>query len=554
MIDGEMRRGFCRARQHLVRSVRSVSYNMAKLIRNDRMRESWLQRPQSNTAIVFVHGIFSSSAKCWTHKNGVCWPEMVRTSPTLSHLGVYLFEYKTGAFAGSYGLPDAVDSLKEHWKLDGLDLLTNVIFVCHSMGGIVTRKFLLDNAVNLQGKRIGIFLLGSPTLGSKLATGLAPLARFFGNEQAAILSYVKNNPWLKDLHKGFKNLKEAGTLDIQGKELIEDKPSFWSGKKIVQDHSAAVYFGDPYKVPDADHSGISKPSSDRAVQHRMLEQFVSQFAPLNFKYSETLPLVAKNNTQETTSPKSLFDVYAPNCRDFYYLRSVDINFTTAFTTNSVWLHGPSGVGKTSIVKRYIDIEGKRPIEISLSLLGRSATPQSVLREIVETLRGRYGISNPALATNSEAVDLVCRAESGSTFVLFIDEVPVNANGNADSVLETVAGLLDGAKRRGRIETKFVVCSISEPSTTGNGRFLEQFSVLRVLPWEYADLIGLAKIIKTDIPTLNLTDTDVADITSQANGSPRFMKTAFRHLHRMPEDRALSVSGAIELTQDSLKGF
>jgi hypothetical protein len=82
------------------------------------------------------------------------------------------------------------------------------------------------------------------------------------------------------------NLKEGGTLRIEGKELVEDKfielkkiklGIVW-GRQVVEPFSGARYFGEPYKVPKSDHFSIAKPDDKNAIQHRLLSRFVSENA------------------------------------------------------------------------------------------------------------------------------------------------------------------------------------------------------------------------------------------------------------------------------------
>jgi hypothetical protein len=162
------------------------------------------------------------------------------------------------------------------------------IFVCHSMGGIVVRKYIVERQAELieAGKEIDLFLVASPSLGSTYADWLSPLAQLFGHAQAGALRFVRNNNWLMDLDKEFMNLKEGGTLRIEGKELVEDKfielkkiklGIVW-GRQVVEPFSGARYFGEPYKVPKSDHFSIAKPDDKNAIQHRLLSGFVSENA------------------------------------------------------------------------------------------------------------------------------------------------------------------------------------------------------------------------------------------------------------------------------------
>jgi pimeloyl-ACP methyl ester carboxylesterase len=241
----------------------------------------WIRRPRGTTSVVFVHGILSSGETAWRNDNGAYWPELLKNEPELNSIGIYVFTYQTGIFSGSYSLGDIVDALKEHTRLDGALESNRLIFVCHSMGGLVVRKFLVERASDLilEGKQIGLFLVASPSLGSNYAKWLSPLARMLGQAQAEALRFVQNNAWLGELDKEFINLKEAGKLDITGKELVEDKfvflQKFWR-TQVVEAFAGARYFGEPYKVPGSNHFSIAKPENDRAIQHRLLREFVKE--------------------------------------------------------------------------------------------------------------------------------------------------------------------------------------------------------------------------------------------------------------------------------------
>jgi len=240
--------------------------------------------PNTDISVVFVHGVLSDGNSCWTNENGSYWPKLLDSESNLGSLGIYAFTYHTGFFSGSYSLGDIVDALKEHMKLDGVFKSRRLIFVCHSMGGIVVRKFIVERAAELiqEQKEIGLFLVASPSLGSSYADWLSPLARTLGHSQADALRFVRNNVWLSDLDKEFKNLKESGRLKITGKELVEDKFIFLDkliGRQVVERFAGAVYFGESFKVPGSDHFSIAKPADKAAVQHRLLFDFIQKSRP-----------------------------------------------------------------------------------------------------------------------------------------------------------------------------------------------------------------------------------------------------------------------------------
>jgi hypothetical protein len=248
------------------------------------MQGKWLRKPIDGTTVAFVHGILSTGESCWQNENGSYWPALLKDESKFPDMGIYVYTYETDIFSGTYSLNDVVDDLKERiLTLDKVMDSKRIVFVCHSMGGIVVRKLLVERMTDFADRNIniGLYLVASPSLGSDYANWLKPLAKFMGHTQADALRFSQNNIWLNDLDKEFMNLKESGRLKIQGKELIEDKfvvlKGFWR-KQVVEPFSGARYFGERYKVPVSDHFSIAKPEDRNAVQHRLLLEFIEQMA------------------------------------------------------------------------------------------------------------------------------------------------------------------------------------------------------------------------------------------------------------------------------------
>lgn len=252
----------------------------------------WVRQPTNDLTVIFIHGINSSEA-CWRHSNGTYWPELLRDENDFPSIGVYVFSYRTNFMRSNYNLGDVVDSLRTYLHLDKVLQHSQVIFVCHSMGGIVARRFLVTQQLKLlkDGLReVGLFLVASPSLGSNYANMLGTLinvigfSRFIGNTQTDALRFSQDNIWLNDLDKDFMNLKDAGNLKIKGQELIEELPIsivkfifffFKKQEQIVEPFSGARYFGNSIKVPESDHFTIARPESNLSIQHRILCDFIN---------------------------------------------------------------------------------------------------------------------------------------------------------------------------------------------------------------------------------------------------------------------------------------
>jgi pimeloyl-ACP methyl ester carboxylesterase len=243
------------------------------------MEPTWVRKSRNGTTVVFVHGILSSIENAWLAKNGAFWPRMLCDEKSINDAGVYLFNYRADAFSGTYSIDDAVDAMREYFRLDEVWSQDQVIFVCHSMGGIVARRFLVTQQSSIvnTNRRIGLFLVASPSLGATYANFLSMVAPIY-NIQLDTLKFGQTNAWLNALDRDFVNLKESNKANIFGKELVEDEfiafRRFLRRAQVVPPWSGAKYFGEPVKIPLSDHVTIAKPETPKAIQHRILTEFV----------------------------------------------------------------------------------------------------------------------------------------------------------------------------------------------------------------------------------------------------------------------------------------
>jgi hypothetical protein len=249
----------------------------------------WVRLPEEGAGVViFVHGILSSGEACWKHPNGTYWPTLLSEDQSLSHLGIYVYTYQSSISSGYYSVSDVIGDLKE--RLKGAQVGKGTIwqgggpmlFVCHSMGGIVARKLIVRSQMELieVGAKIGLFLVASPSLGSSYANWITTIARAAGNTQAIALKFAQDNQWLNELDAEFQTLKESARIPMVGRELHEDKfivpglSVFFP--QIVAPYSAHRYFEDPLKIAHSDHFSISKPADRNALAHQTLVRFLKE--------------------------------------------------------------------------------------------------------------------------------------------------------------------------------------------------------------------------------------------------------------------------------------
>ena len=254
----------------------------------------------TDTVLVFVHGVFSDSRSSWlfgsekSPETAEYWPELIGRDPRIKGASIYLAGYFSEANAEFYDFDNCADEVFRALKrkhVDGTPSAMSkprLVFVCHSMGGIVVRYMLEREREAFQDKAVGLMLLASPSIGSEYADRLTFLTAFYKSEQGKLLSW--KNDILKDLDGKFKDFIHKKRLPaftgIEGVEnhfILHPKPGWFPQlglKPIVSEDSAGRYFGQAKLLPGTDHLSIAKPDSLTHPSHALLVDFLEEFAEL----------------------------------------------------------------------------------------------------------------------------------------------------------------------------------------------------------------------------------------------------------------------------------
>lgn len=115
--------------------------------------------------IIFVHGWNGDPEKTWKR-----FPDLVRQDARLANYGVAEIDYPTYMLARNLRLADLSNWLAGQLRLKGVDQFERVVFIAHSMGGLISREIVIQS--RLAGAQIPVVLLieiGSPHDGADLA-------------------------------------------------------------------------------------------------------------------------------------------------------------------------------------------------------------------------------------------------------------------------------------------------------------------------------------------------------------------------------------------------
>ncbi|MGC1300583.1 MAG: hypothetical protein WA869_36610, partial [Alloacidobacterium sp.] len=138
--------------------------------------------------IVFVHGLHGSR-ESWRASNGAYWPDLIRTDPRFAYSDVEVAEYPTPASNGRMSSVQLADILWAHLKQDHVWEHREVVFIAHSLGGILVEEMLLRHPAEAARVKF-IVSYGTPHEGS-------PIAR--------IASIYDRDPVLSDLSDASDN-------------------------------------------------------------------------------------------------------------------------------------------------------------------------------------------------------------------------------------------------------------------------------------------------------------------------------------------------------------
>lgn len=500
----------------------------------------------TDTAFVFVHGFFSNSKSCWTNtKNNMFWPDLITQDSRIPKTSIFLGGYFTDADSGAYGvrecsgeLFDALRRTSQNGESAPLSF-KKIVFICHSLGGIVVRYMLECYREHFSEHKIGLVLMASPSIGSDYANRLFKIASFYRNRIG--LQLRKNSEILTDLDGRFKSFINSRPHDtFFGIEAVEHVgllhfrwlPGF---EPIVLEHSASRYFSDKRIIPKSSHSSIVKPPNLNHGSHNLLVDFLSNtYFPIIGHPTITHPSIENLPTSELLAQGPLFDIYDESCEPYYLKRSIDEQVSSDFNFSSFWIYGPSGAGKTSIVKRLLSNAGSQAVELCFSQCSKGSYRDSFISEMIETIH----LSENSYETIPERnfknlTRMISDGVSKRKYLfIYIDEVP-NISGQEGAEAELmglIEDLLISIKQLAKANSfRIVVSSLGAPDISlsknpeklnGYMRFIECSRWTTKELGDLVDLIisNLSSITKDDLPNT---------LIHSANGSPRFLKTFFK---------------------------
>ncbi|KAL8671569.1 MAG: hypothetical protein Q9168_003931 [Polycauliona sp. 1 TL-2023] len=337
--------------------------------------------------IIFVHGLGGTSQKTWSRNRDtqLFWPQQwLPLEPGFEQARILSFGYNAHfASAGRENMLDIADFAKD--LLFGMKYGLNensealevgkcpVIFVVHSMGGLVVKKAHIlgqgdDQYMKYVKATSAILFLSTPHRGTNFAellNKILTVSLFNHSPKHYIAELRQNSPALQDINEQFRNI--APRLDIFS--FYETQQTAVGPRKMMvleKDSSILGYPNEVSKPLDADHHNVCKYTNQQDPNYVSVRNALKSLLPsstaaapsrqppgdgVGMNDVETLLAVSEIPEDDYVFFR---DRWMPGSCEWIHSRSTYLSWLHDKTSASriLWVNGLPGCGK-SVLSSFI---------------------------------------------------------------------------------------------------------------------------------------------------------------------------------------------------------
>jgi phosphoserine phosphatase len=278
----------------------------------------------SKATIVFVHGLGGDPAITWGR-----FPDLIKSDAELKDCEVVFFEYPTSLFSWPFSrkypkIQTLSDALQTQLYVK-YGNQKNLILVCHSLGGLIARRYLVDEIKRGSELQVrGLLLYAVPNDGA----GLAKVASLITWRHNQLRQLCQGSDFISDLERDWETSGIAGRIKVRYIVAGQDR--------IVSEESARSSWGEQHVsvVANRDHTEIVKPQDAEDMSYLIFRKFVlsltaSLLDPTQILERYATPSAARHSSQSLS--KGGYRVIAFDL-DGTLLRGVDFSWTV------IWKH------------------------------------------------------------------------------------------------------------------------------------------------------------------------------------------------------------------------
>ncbi|HPE73918.1 MAG TPA: hypothetical protein PK018_17400 [Candidatus Competibacter sp.] len=231
--------------------------------------------------VVFVHGLDGDARTTWHPKDrpDAFWPAWL--GENVPAVGVWSLGYAVNASAWkghAMPLADRATNVLHQLELDGIGRRP-VVFVCHSLGGLLVKQLLRHacdfghpawKAIATQTR--AIVFLSTPHSGADLASWIQYIGGLL-RTTVSVEELEAHHPRLRELNLWYRG--HVVDLDITTVVYCEKRPV--AGLLVVNETTADPGIVGVVPIPvDEDHVSICKPASKDSLIYRGVKRLVEE--------------------------------------------------------------------------------------------------------------------------------------------------------------------------------------------------------------------------------------------------------------------------------------
>lgn len=340
--------------------------------------------------IIFVHGLGGHSYKTWSkdRNKDFFWPGLwLPKDPKIRRARLFTYGYNSGLTG-----PKTVSNIMGFARSLLFDMRycrgqqnnsirigeVPIIFVAHSMGGLVVKKAYLmaqnDNSCKELARSIsGIIFLSTPHRGSSLAHTLDLILRsILQPKRPFIQELERNSPAIEDINEAFRHVAPKLSIISFYEELytvILSQPLM----VVARDSAILGYENEQTRGLNADHHTVCKFENDmdpsftivRDVLKDLVEKFCTDvIKPVGLTNSRTINLVKRALGVSLTDSEdldTLRKLWIPGSCEWILANStIRVWLEDSSRSHLVWYNAPPASGKSvlsSYLVHYLQNEG-----------------------------------------------------------------------------------------------------------------------------------------------------------------------------------------------------
>lgn len=169
----------------------------------------WVRRstPNRKVAVVFVHGLFGGTRDTWTHSSGKTFFDFLQSAPGVGgEVDIFAFGFTSNMIRpGSLDIGQASVTMHESMKYHGVLGYESIVFVGHSMGGLITMRELISHP-ELSRKVPLLVFYATPQEGAQIARIANEIV---SNPVVRQLFPADGNAYLRQLNEDWVRVRQA---------------------------------------------------------------------------------------------------------------------------------------------------------------------------------------------------------------------------------------------------------------------------------------------------------------------------------------------------------